>query len=31
MAIKDDRVTTYVYELRDGEVKVSKSEYNKAT
>lgn len=30
MAIKDDKVVTYVYELRDGEVKVSKSEHVKS-
>eukprot|EP00474_Spongospora_subterranea_P008815 CRZ09273.1 hypothetical protein [Spongospora subterranea] len=30
MAIKDDKVITYVYELRDGEVKVSKSEHTKS-
>jgi hypothetical protein len=30
MAIKDDKVVTYVYELRDGDVKVSKSEFIKS-
>jgi vacuolar protein sorting-associated protein 29 len=30
MAIKDDKVVTYVYELYDGEVKVSKSEHCKS-
>lgn len=29
MAIKDNKVVTYVYELRDGEVHVSKSEFVK--
>ena len=29
MAIKDDKVVTFLYELRDGEVNVSKSEFTK--
>jgi hypothetical protein len=30
MAIKGNKVVTYVYELKDGEVNVSKSEYVKS-
>ena len=29
MAVKGNKVVTYVYELRDGEVNVSKSEFTK--
>jgi vacuolar protein sorting-associated protein 29 len=29
MAIKGNKVVTYVYELKDGEVSVSKSEFTK--